>query len=135
MSDAPTAPTAPTAEQVLSKMTEEMGYTPEVMALLAKIKPAMVVEQARSKRFANEGSSIPAKYLQLIAVAAAAGSGTPSCLKVQIGQALRQGIEPIEIVDALVAARFAVASTVFSNSIEGLRAMVDSLDEAEAERA
>lgn len=122
----------PTAEQILAKMAEEMGKTPEVMELLSKIKPSMVQEQARSKRFAKEGSSIPDKYRQLIAIAAVAGSGTPSCLKTQMGQALRQGIEPIEIVDALVEARLALASTVFSNSKEGLRILVDSLTESDA---
>lgn len=128
-------PMAPTAEQILAKMAEEMGKTPEVMAMLAKIKPSMVQEQARSKRFANEDSSIPDKYRQLISIAAVAGSGTPSCLKTQIGQALRQGITPVEIVDALVVARFALASTVMSNSAEGLRILVDSLAEADGDDA
>lgn len=121
----------PSAEQVLAKMAEEMGKIPEVMELLSKIKPSMVQEQARSKRFANTDSSIPDKYRQLISIAAVAGSGTPSCLKTQIGQALRQGITPIEIVDTLVVARFALASTVMSNSAEGLRILVDSLTEAD----
>lgn len=125
----------PTAEQLLVKMTAEMGQTPEVMALLAKIRPAMVVEQARSKRFANEDSSIPNKYRALISIATVAGSGTPPCLKTQIGQALRHGIEPIEIVDTLVLARLALASTVFSNSKEGLRILVDSPGEATADNA
>lgn len=125
----------PTTQQVLAKMTADMGKTPEVMALLAKIKPAMVVEQARSMRSANEDSSIPDKYRQLISIAAVAGSGTPSCLTMQIGNALHQGIEPIEIVDTLVLARVALASTVFSNSKEGLRILVDSLSEAAADNA
>lgn len=124
-------PEMPTAEQILAKMASEMGKTPEVMELLSKIKPSMVQEQARSKHFANEDSSIPDKYRQLISIATVAGSGTPSCLKMQIGQALRKGIEPIEIVDALVLARLALASTVFPNSAEGLRILVDSLEEAE----
>lgn len=119
--------TTPTAEQILAKMTAEMGKTPEVMAMLAKIKPAMVVEHARSKRFANEDNSIPDRYRQLISIAAVAGAGSPSCLKTQIGLALRQGIEPVEIVDALIVARFALSSTVFSSSVEGLRILVDSL--------
>jgi len=121
---------APTAEQVIAKMTEQMGETPEVMQLLAQIKPEMVIEQARSKRFANEGSSIPDKYRQLISIAAVAGSGTPSCLSTQIGAALHNGITATEIADTLVLARFAVASTVFSNSKEALRIMAESLDTA-----
>jgi alkylhydroperoxidase/carboxymuconolactone decarboxylase family protein YurZ len=125
----------PTVEQVLAGMAAEMGKTPEVMELLAKIKPAMVMEQARSKRFANEGSSIPDKYRQLISIAAVAGSGTPSCLKTQIGQALRKGVEPIEIVDALMLARLALASTVFSNSLEGLRILAESLGKADGDDA
>lgn len=123
----------PTAEQILAKMTAEMGKTPEAMALLAKIKPAMAVEQARSMQFANQGSSIPEKYRQLISIAAVAGSGTPSCLKQQVSNALRKGIEPVEIVDALVLARVALASTVFSNSKDGLRILVDALDQAAAD--
>jgi alkylhydroperoxidase/carboxymuconolactone decarboxylase family protein YurZ len=125
----------PTAEQVLAKMTADMGETPEVMELLSKIKPAMVVEQARSMQFANADSSIPEKYRQLISIAAVAGSGTPSCLKQQISNSLRKGIEPIEIVDTLVLARVALASTVFSNSKEGLRILVDSLAEALTDNA
>lgn len=125
----------PTADQVLLSMAEQMGETPEVMEILANLKPSMVVEQARSKRFTSEDSSIPDKYRQLISIAAVAGSGSPSCLKTQIAQALRQGIEPIEIVDALVIARFALASTVFSNSSEGLRALIDSLSEASSDGA
>ena len=120
----------PTAEQILAKMTAEMGKTPEVMKLLSKIKPSMVQEQARSMQFANADSSIPEKYRQLISVAAVAGSGTPSCLKVQIGKALRLGATATEVVDTLVLSRFAVASTVFSNSLDGLRIHVDSLAEA-----
>ena len=124
----------PTAEQVLAKMTEEVGKTPEAMRLLSKIKPSMVQEHARSRRFANEENSIPAKYRQLMTIAAVAGSGTASCIKTQVDIALRQGIDPIEIVDALVIARFALASTVFSNSVEGLRSVVDWAAEAEDER-
>ena len=125
----------PTADQILAKMTADMGKTPEVMALLAKIKPTMVVEQDRSMHFANEDSSIPEKYRQLVSIAAVAGSGTPSCLKQQISNALRKGIEPIEIVDTLVLARVALASTVFSNSKEGLRILVESLGEVAARNA
>ncbi|MEL7667010.1 MAG: carboxymuconolactone decarboxylase family protein [Actinomycetota bacterium] len=130
--DSQQTPQSPTAEQILDAMAREMGKTPEVMELLSRIKPAMVVEQARSKRFAGEGSSIPDKYRQLISIAAVAGAGSASCLKTQIAQALKQGIEPIEIVDALVMARFALASTVFSAAKDGLRILVDSLAEADA---
>lgn len=118
-------PKIPTVEQVLAKMTEDVGTTPEAMKILSEIKPSMVLEHARSRRFANEENSIPEKYRQLITIAAVAGSGAPSCIKTQIDVALHQGIDPIEIVDALVVARFALASTVFSNSVEGLRSLVD----------
>ncbi len=131
MSDAANA--APTVEQVLAGMTAELGETPEVQALLARIQPAMVLEHARSRRFANEGSSIPEKYRLLVSIAAVAGAGSPSCLKTQIGLALRKGVEPAEIADALVLARFALSSTVFSNSLEGLRAMAAALEDGDGE--
>lgn len=47
--------TTPSVEQVLQAMAAEMGETPEVMQLLVKIKPEMVLENTRNKRFANEG--------------------------------------------------------------------------------
>ena len=85
---------SPTVEQVLQGMAAQMGKTPEVMELMAEIKPEMVLENARNQRFANEGSSIPEKYRTLITIATVAGSGTPTCLKTQIGLALRRGATP-----------------------------------------
>lgn len=116
----------PTVDQVLQGMATEMGKTPEVMQLLAEIKPEMVLEQASNKRFVNHGSSIPEKYRHLITIATVAGSGTPSCLKTQIGLALRKGVTPTEIADTLVLARLGLASTVLSNSLEGLRLLAEA---------
>ena len=120
----------PTVEQVLAGMAAEMGRTPEVMELLAEVKPEMVLENARNKRFANEGSSIPEKYRHLITIATVAGSGTPTCLKTQIGLALRKGVMPTEIADTLILARLGLASTVLSNSLEGLRLLAEAQREA-----
>lgn len=125
----------PTVEQVLQGMAAQMGKTPEVMELLAQIKPELVVENARNKRFANEDNSIPEKYRNLITIATVAGSGTPTCLKTQIGLALRMGATPTEIADTLVLARLALASTVLSNSLEGLRLLADAQREAAPENA
>lgn len=125
----------PTVEQVLQGMAVQMGKTPEVMELLAEIKPELVLENARNQRFANEGSSIPEKYRSLIAIATVAGSGTPNCLKTQIGLALRRGATPTEIADTLVLSRLALASSVLSNSLEGLRILAEAQREAAPENA
>ena len=123
----------PTVEQVLQGMAAQMGKTPEVMELLAEIKPELVLENARNQRFANEGSSIPEKYRSLITIATVAGSGTPTCLKTQIGLALRRGATPTEVADTLVLARLALASTVLSNSLEGLRILAEAQREVAPE--
>jgi len=123
----------PTVEQVLQGMAAQMGKTPEVMELLADIKPELVLENARNTRFANEGSSIPEKYRSLITIATVAGSGTPTCLKTQIGLALRRGATTTEIADTLVLARLAMASTVLSNSLDGLRILADTQREVASE--
>lgn len=123
----------PSVAQVLQGMAAQMGKTPEVMELLAQVKPEMVLENSRNKRFANEGSSIPEKYRNLITIATVAGSGTPTCLKTQIGLALRMGATPTEIADTLVLARLALASTVLSNSLEGLRILAEAQREAAPE--
>jgi alkylhydroperoxidase/carboxymuconolactone decarboxylase family protein YurZ len=120
----------PAVEQVLQGMAAQMGKTPEVMELMAEIKPELVLENARNKRFANEGSSIPEKYRNLITIAAVAGSGTPTCIKTQIGLALRMGATPVEIADTLILARHALASTVLSNSLDGLRILAEAQREA-----
>lgn len=128
-------PNAPTVEQVLQGMAAQMGETPEVMRLLAEIKPEIVLENARNKRFANESSSIPEKYRNLITIATVAGSGTPTCLKTQIALALRMGATPAEVADTLVLARLAVASTVLSNSLDGLRILAEAQREEAPENA
>jgi alkylhydroperoxidase/carboxymuconolactone decarboxylase family protein YurZ len=128
-------PQGPTVEQVLQGMAAQMGKTPEVMELMAEIKPEMVLENARNQRFANEDSSIPEKYRALITIATVAGSGAPTCLKTQIGLALRKGASPTEVADTLVLARLALASTVLSNSLEGLRILAEAQREAAPESA
>jgi alkylhydroperoxidase/carboxymuconolactone decarboxylase family protein YurZ len=128
-------PQGPTVEQVLQGMAAQMGKTPEVMELMAEIKPELVLENARNQRFANEGSSIPEKYRALITIATVAGSGAPACLKTQIGLALRKGATPTEVADTLVLARLALASTVLSNSLEGLRILAEAQREAASESA
>lgn len=111
----------PQVEEILKRIETEVGEVPDTIHLLSKIKPDMVQEHARSKQFAFSQEALPEKYRQLIAIAAVAGAGVPSCIKTQVKIALRKGITVDEIVDTLVISRFALASTVFTNSVEALR--------------
>ena len=116
----------PTVEQVLQGMAAQMGKTPEVMELLAEIKPEMVLENARNQRFANEGSSIPEKYRSLITIATVAGSGTPTCLKTRSDWRFAGEPRRRRSLIRSFSARLALASTVLSNSLEGLRALAEA---------
>ncbi|TDA69974.1 MAG: carboxymuconolactone decarboxylase family protein [Clostridia bacterium] len=107
-------------EQLLERMTKELGAMPGPMKQLATLKPEMVFEHARSKQFAFSGEAIPAKYKALINVAVAAALGSRECIVNQTRIALGQGATGQEIVEALIAARFVKSSTIFSTAEDAL---------------
>ena len=121
-----TSPAQPDIAKILERMTAEIGEMPRTMELLAQLRPAMVAEQVRSKQFANSIDTIPEKYRSLVLVAAAAGSGAPTCIRTQVAMALRKGATAEEIIDTLVLARFAVSSSVFSSSLQALEVLAEA---------
>lgn len=121
---------APSLEQVLAHMEQEIGAVPEPMAAFAKIKPSVVMEQARTMRFAAEGSSLPPRCRLLVAIGTAVGTGASACIKTQVMRALRAGVTPEEIADALVMARATVASSSFANAKEALKVLAEAMGES-----
>lgn len=115
----------PTVEDILHMMAENLGEEPRPMVLVSKVLPEWIPRQAQERKFVFDLPHIPAKYkhLIMIAVAAAVSSdfGTEAFIKV----AKRSGVSKEEIAEAIIAARFALASTVFASATEGLEHLVE----------
>ncbi len=114
----------PTLEQVLKMMTDNLGEEPKPMMLMSKIIPEMVFKQAQDRKFVYDLPNIPAKYKHLIMIAVAASVSCPMCTDTFMKIAKRSGVSKEEIAEAIITARFALASTVFASATEGLENLV-----------
>ena len=110
----------PTVEQILQMMAENLGEEPRPMVLMSKILPAWIPRQAEERKFVFDLPHIPAKYKHLIMIAVAAAASSHLCTETFIKIAKRDGVSKEEIGEAIIAARFALASTVFASATEGL---------------
>lgn len=110
----------PTLEQVLKMMTDNLGEKPRPMMLMSKVMPEMVFKQAQDRKFVYDLPNIPAKYKHLIMIAVAASVSCPMCTDTFMKIAERSGVSKEEIAEAVITARFALASTVFASATEGL---------------
>jgi alkylhydroperoxidase/carboxymuconolactone decarboxylase family protein YurZ len=110
----------PNIEQILKMMAENLGEEPRPMALMSKILPEWIPKQAQERKFVFELPHIPAKYKHLIMIAVAASVSSHLCTETFIKIAKRAGVSNEEIGEAIIAARFALASTVFASATEGL---------------
>ena len=120
----------PTIEQILHMMAENLGEEPRPMVLMSKIIPEMVFKQAQDRRFVFDLPNIPAKYKHLIMIAVAAAVSSHLCTETFIKIAKRAGVTKEEIGEAIIAARFALASTVFAAATEGLEYLTKGNEEA-----
>jgi alkylhydroperoxidase/carboxymuconolactone decarboxylase family protein YurZ len=110
----------PTVEQVLQMMAENLGEEPTPMVLMSKVIPDIVFKQAQDRKFVFDLPYIPTKYKHLIMIAVAAAVSSHLCTETFIKIAKRSGVGKGEIGEAIIAARFALASTVFASATEGL---------------
>ena len=118
----------PTVEQVLKAMAEKMGEVPRPMVLMSRVAPQAVLRQAADQKFVFEQPQIPMKYKTLMMIVATVAMGNEKCAKTQINQAKRAGITKEEIGEAILLARYALASTSFNTVVDGLELLVGSED-------
>ena len=112
--------TRPTLGEVLQKMAENLGEEPRPMLLMSKVIPDMVLKQVQDRKFVFDLPNVPSKYKQLIMIAVAAAVSSHLCTETFIKIAKRSGVSKEEIGEAIITARFALASTVFASATEGL---------------
>ena len=110
-----------TIEGMLKMMEKGLGEEPKPMVLMSKLIPEWVPRQAQDKKFVMEQlNHIPAKYKHLIMIAASAAVGCHLCTETFIKIAYRAGVTKEEIAEAILATRFALASTTFATAVEGM---------------
>lgn len=114
----------PSVEQVLKMMADSLGEEPRPMVLMSKVVPEWIPRQAQERKFVFDLPHVPAKYKHLIMIGAAVAVGCHLCTETFIKQAHRAGVSSEEIGEAILAARFALASTVFATATEGLEHLV-----------
>ena len=107
-------------EQILKIMAENLGEEPRPMVLMSKVIPEWIPKQAQERKFVFDLPHIPPKYKHLIMIAVASAVSSHLCTETFIKIARRAGVSKEEIGEAIIAARFALASTVFASAIEGL---------------
>ena len=91
------------------------------MVLMSKLIPEWIPQQAQERKFVMEDlKNIPPKYKHLIMIAVAASVSSHLCTKTFVKIAKRAGVSKGEIGEAIIAARLALASTVFASAVEGL---------------
>ena len=115
----------PTVKEILHMMAESLGEEPRPMVLMSKVLPEWIPRQAQERKFVFDLPHIPAKYKHLIMIAVAAAVSSHLCTETFIKIARRAGASKEEIGEAIIAARFALASTVFASAAEGLEALTE----------
>jgi alkylhydroperoxidase/carboxymuconolactone decarboxylase family protein YurZ len=113
-------------KEILRQMERMLGEEPRPMVLMSRVLPQWIPRQAEERKFVFDLPNIPAKYKHLIMVAVAAAVSSHLCTETFIKLAKRSGVSKEEIGEAIVAARFALASTVFAAAEEGLEALSES---------
>ena len=110
-----------TVEEILKMMEKGLGEEPKPMVLMSKLIPEWIPRQAQERKFVmDQLNHIPPKYKHLIMIAASAAVGCHLCTETFIKIAHRAGVTKEEIAEAILATRFALASTTFATAVEGM---------------
>jgi len=110
-----------TIEEILKMMEKGLGEEPKPMVLMSKLIPEWIPRQAQERKFVmDQLNHIPPKYKHLIMIAASTAVGCHLCTETFIKIAHRAGVTKEEIAEAILAARFALASTTFATALEGM---------------
>jgi len=114
----------PSVEQILKNMAENLGEEPKPMVLMSRVIPEWIPRQAQERKFIFDLPNIPPKYKHLIMIAVAAAVDSHMCTETFIKLAHRAGVTNEEIGEAILAARFALGSTIFATAVEGMEYLV-----------
>lgn len=91
------------SDDILADTEEMLGSLPFIFPVL-KERPEYFALTGIADEMVCRPPHIPAKTAELVAIAAAAGAGAESCLRVHIKAAVKEGAHRDEIYDAILIA-------------------------------
>ncbi len=106
-------------EAILRRMEEMIWEKPLPQLLMSKVVPEWIPRQMDKRQFVMQLPNIPEKYKHLIMIAVAAAVGSKMCTEVFTKIATER-----EIGEAILVARFALASTIFATVTPALEWLV-----------
>ena len=121
----------PSVEEILRAMADNLGEEPRPMVLMSRVVPEWIPRQAQERKFVFDLPNVPAKYKHLIMIAVASAVNSHMCTETFVKLAHRAGVTDAEIGEAILAARFALASTVFATASDGLEHLVSRVEAGE----
>ncbi|WP_292517669.1 carboxymuconolactone decarboxylase family protein [Methanoculleus sp.] len=107
-------------DDITGDVEEMLGVVPFIFTIL-RDRPDVFALAAIADYRISRPDSLDAKTAELIAVAAAAGAGAESCLKVHMGAALKEGASRDEILDVLLIAAMIGKTRVLASSLRRFR--------------
>ncbi len=107
-------------DDITDDVREMLGTVPFIFTIL-RDRPDVFALSAIADYRISRPDSLDAKTAELIAVAAAAGAGADSCLKVHMGAALKEGASRDEILDVLLIAAMIGKTRVLASSLRRFR--------------
>ncbi|WP_292364271.1 MULTISPECIES: carboxymuconolactone decarboxylase family protein [unclassified Methanoculleus] len=117
-------------DDITEDVEEMLGVVPFIFHILRDRPESFALSTLADYRISRPDSLDP-KTAELIAVAAAAGAGADSCLKVHIGAALKEGASRDEILDVLLIAAMIGKTRVLASSLRRFREVCGDGQDAE----
>ena len=107
-------------DEIVEDVEKMLGVVPFIFSILRDRPETFALSAIADYRISRPGSLDP-KTAELVAVAAAAGAGADSCLKVHMGAALKEGASRDEILDVLQIAAMIGKTRVLASSLRQFR--------------
>ena len=103
-------------EDIFTDSEEMLGTVPFILRVMAR-RPEFMIFSSLKDFYALRPQSFDPKTAELLAVAAAAGSGADKCLKVHMEAASRAGASEDEILDAIFIAAIIGQTKVLASAL------------------
>lgn len=112
------------SDEITEDVREMLGVVPFIFGVLRK-RPEVFALSALADYRISRPDSLDPKVAELVAVAAAAGAGAESCLKVHMGAALKEGASPEQILDVLLIAGMIGKTRILATTLRQFRDVCD----------
>lgn len=111
-------------EDILADSEEMLGSVPFILQIMAR-RPEFMVFSSLKDFYALRPKGLDPKTAELLAIAAAAGSGADKCLKVHMTAAKMAGASDDEILDAVFIAAIIGQTKVLASALRTFREFED----------